>query len=676
MSVFDKVFRTSATEERLQERQALNAEHRATLKNPPEWLTWAFGAQPSQAGISVTEEKSLQVTAVFAAIQVIADAVAGPPLRVFRKNGENREPVDHPLNRIFNLEGNDYLTGYDMRHMLMTQVLLWENAYGEITIDGAGQINGIWPLNPTKVTPKPSGRGVVYEIYSENRTLPADRVIHLRGVATHGVKASSRIRLAREAIGTAMAAEHYGARFFKNDATPPSVLEYPGKLTEAALTHLRDSWLAQQGGENQHKTAILDHGGAFKAVGVDPEKSQLNDTRTFQVREIARLFKVPPHKLGDLADATFSNVEQQNMEFVQETMRPWIIRSEQEFMRKLLTRREQDEGLYLKHNLNERLRADTQARGEFYNQLWQIGALTANQVRALEEMNPVDGGDKAYVPMNMIPANEPRTDENMRGAERRTETRALPPRYRIARSLLPMLRDTFSRANKREIVEIRRAVDSFLVPNNVEGFRSFVDAFEEEHAEWLMERGRILPLYQTFARQMADAAEDEVGGEIEPDEQFTQDYARAYANRHVGSTAGQLRALTEEDEPLEAVQTRLDEWEETRAEKEANRERVRAGNAFTKVAWAVAGVSVIKWRNTGSSTCPMCTHLDGRAVSITRFFVNAGDEVPNTDGTNLTVRTNIGHPPLHQGCDCLILPEVGRGAITDTEYRSLKEMLL
>lgn len=252
----------------------------------------------------------------------------------------------------------------------------------------------------------------------------------------------------------------------------------------------------------------------------------------------------------------------------------------------------------------------------------------------------------------------------------------MPPRYNAARAMEPVFRDAFQRIVRREAVEIRKAVDRYL-PQDKEGFRSWLESFVEEHAAWMLPR--IQPLYESMAEAMRTAAEDEIGGEVPADDlqTFTHDYSLAYANRHAGSTRGQLEALLDQDEPDAAITQRLDEWEgdeenPPRAEKEARRERQRSSNAFTKAAWALLGVSAVVWRNTGSQTCPYCTTLAGKRTSITSFFLTEGESIQD-----LTVRTNLGHPPLHDGCDCVLMPQIGtRKRLTDAELRSVLQGII
>lgn len=639
------------------------SEERAfTLRDAPTWFREALYGGPTGSGMSVNEDSAMQIAAVFAAVRILAESVASLPLKVYRRDGRTRTAApDHVLYGLLHDAGNDLMTAFQLREVWMVHMSLWGNSYSEIERNGRGQPVALWPIHPSRVQPviDTSGRApaVTYRITLPNggqASVTSGNILHLKALGYDGVIGKSPIRLAREALGISMAAERYGAKFFGNDARPGMVLTHPAKLSDEAFDNLKNSWnSAHQGAGNAWKVAILEEGMDAKTVGLPPEDAQFIETRKFQISEIARIFRVPPHLLADLDKATFSNIEQQSLEFVIHSLRPWLVRIEQEINRQLLQPSERGT-YYAEHTVDGLLRGDIKSRNEAYAIGRNWGWLSANDIREMENLNPVDDGDVYLQPLNMVPAGQP-PDPVLRDARseaRSKESRALPPRFNAAQSMEPVFLDTFRRAVKRETAEIRKAVDKYL-PQDRTGFSAWLESFVDEHARWM--EPRLLPVYQMMAEAMRTAAQDEIGSDVPAADldQFIVDYTQAYVNRHAGSTRGQIEALVEGEDPDAAVTERLDDWDETRAGKDARRERQRSSNAFTKAAWALAGVSAIVWRTVGSKTCPYCTSLSGARTSITKYFLGEGDSIKD-----LTVRTHIGHPPLHDGClpgDALVL---------------------
>lgn len=656
----------------------VSSEERATLKDAPRWLQEALGGMPTASGASVNEETAMKISAVFGCVRILSETIGSLSLKVYQRQEKGRRVAfDHYLYPVLHDQGNDLMTAMELRELMVLYLCLWGNCYCEIEYNGTGEVVALWPIHPRRVEVKIDRSGGVpmkaFKVtmpHGSPKMLPAWKVLHIPALSYDGIVGKSPIRMARESIGVAASAEKFGAKFFANDGTPGIVLIHPSTLKPEALQRLKDSWAAaHQGADNAFKTAVIEEDMKVEKVGLPPEDLQFLETRKFQIAEIARFYRVPLHMLNELDRATFSNIEHQSLEFVIHTLRPWLVRIEQRKNMQLLMSNERRE-YYVEHVVDSLLRGDVKSRYEAYAVGRQWGWFSANDVRERENENPIDGGDQYLVPMNMVPANSPTLNE--RFAQRRLEARAgvsrgelrlperrasLPPRYRFAKAMLPVLEDLFRRLNKREIVEITKGVERHLVDGDLDGFRNFLEEFEPEHASWMLPR--VLPVYQMFAEQMVEAAKDEIGDDVEPEDlaEFVRDYADAYVNRHSGSTRGQLEALLEEEEPEDAVRERLEGWEESRAEVEADRERVRASNAFTQAAWTVLGVVAMSWRNVGSENCPMCEQMHGRKVSITEYFAKDGDTVGNPEGTSLRVYGNLHHPPLHGGCDCIIMPE-------------------
>jgi HK97 family phage portal protein len=306
------------------------------------------------------------------------------------------------------------MTSFVFRETLMSHLLLWGNAYAQVIRDGRGQVLALYPLLPNKMDVARSANGELTYTYrrdaeesrinpaSETLTLRRDEVLHIPGLGFDGLIGYSPIAIAKNAIGMAMATEEYGASFFANGANPGGVLEHPGVVKDPK--RVRESWNAvYQGGGNAHRIAVLEEGMKFQAIGIPPEQAQFLETRKFQINEIARIFRVPPHMVGDLEKSSFSNIEQQSLEFVKYTLDPWVVRWEQALQQSLLLPSEKPR-YFVRFNVDGLLRGDYQSRMTGYATGRQNGWLSANDIRELEDMNRIpaeEGGDLYLVNGNM-----------------------------------------------------------------------------------------------------------------------------------------------------------------------------------------------------------------------------------------------------------------------------------
>lgn len=394
-------------------------EQRSTLANPAQWLIdWVSGGAPSGTGITVNDTTAMQSTAVFACVRIISEAIASLPLPVYEKlypRGKQRAP-DHPLYRVLHDIGNSEMTAMTLRQTLQGHAVLRGNAYAEIEYDNAGRVIGLWPLRPDKTRPwrDPQTKVLWYITQlpsGQEVKLPKERVFHLLGLAGDGIVGYSPIRQAAEAIGLTLATERYGAALFGNGARPGGIITIPQSLadmSEQAKERLRLSWEERhQGLSKAHRIAILDEGMKWEQVGIHPDEAQFLETRKFQVTDIARLFHVPPHMIADLERATNNNIEHQGLEFVVFTLRPWLVQWEQTIAWKLLTEEERRR-YYAEHVIDGLLRGDYKSRMEGYHFARQDGWMSANDIRELENLNPLppEIGDAYLVNGNMTPVHK------------------------------------------------------------------------------------------------------------------------------------------------------------------------------------------------------------------------------------------------------------------------------
>lgn len=375
--------------------------------------TFLFG--PTTSGKSVNEFTAMQTTAVYSCVRILSEGIASLPLHVYRYKGAGKERVfDHSLYHILHDEPNSEMTSFVFRETLMSHLLIWGNAYAQIIRDGAGRVVALYPLLPNKMTVYRDKNGEIYYAYTRSSDenpnfkeygtvmLRREDVLHIPGLGFDGLMGYSPIAMARNAVGMTIACEEYGASFFANGANPGGVLEHPGVLKDPAK--VRDSWNSvYQGSGNAHRIAVLEEGMKYQQIGVPPEEAQFLETRKFQINEIARLYRIPPHMVGDLEKSSFSNIEQQSLEFVKYTLDPWVIRWEQALARSLLLPEEKKQ-YFIKLNVDGLLRGDYQSRMTGYATARQNGWMSANDIREMEDLNPIapeEGGDLYLINGNM-----------------------------------------------------------------------------------------------------------------------------------------------------------------------------------------------------------------------------------------------------------------------------------
>ena len=369
--------------------------------------TFSFGS--SMSGKSVTPSSAIQVSAVYACVRVIAETIASLPLHIYEAtDAGSRKANELPLYRLLHDEPNTEMTSFIWREFMLSHLLLYGNSYCQILRSRRSRIVGLYPLLPDHMAVDRDTKGKLTYTYttSEGRTvlLAPEDVLHIPGLGFDGVMGYSPIALEKAAIGLGIAAEEYGSKFFQNGARPSGILTHPNTVKDPAS--LRASWNAAYGGSsNASRVAVLEEGMTFVPLSMPNNEAQFLETRKFQVTEICRIFRVPPHMIGDLERATFSNIESQNISFAVHTIRPWLVRIEQAINKTLIPENEKDR-YYVQFNIDGLMRGDYKSRMEGYAIARQNGWMSANDIRALENLNPIseeEGGNAYLVNGNMIP---------------------------------------------------------------------------------------------------------------------------------------------------------------------------------------------------------------------------------------------------------------------------------
>ena len=464
------------------------------LKDPR--LNELFGGASTDSGVSVTPDTALTYSAVYAAVRCISESVSSLPLNYYERlpAGGKAHAKANPLHYLLHDEPNPEMTSLQWREASMAHLLLHGNSYTEIVRDLEGNAVELWPIDPTMVAPRRTDSGeLYYELNRGKSFITAGNMLHIPGLSFDGISGVSPITLARQSLGLSMAIEQFGAGYFGRGARPGGVLTFPGQLSPEARQNLRRSFEElHAGGANSHRVALLEAGLKWEAIGVPPDDSQFLQSREFQIIEVARWFNLPPNKLKDLSKTSYNSLEQMEISFVVDTLRPWLVRWEQQLNRKII--RPKDRGSYFfEHNVDGMLRGDQASRYQSYSVARNWGWLSVNEIREKENLNPIsEGGDVYMQPLNMqslgtAPTAAPATDPSLMATPPTPPTLPNPPATTPTRShesiILRLLDDAGERLQSVECSAVKRFA------NKPAEFLTKLDHFVSEH------RARVVSAY-------------------------------------------------------------------------------------------------------------------------------------------------------------------------------------
>jgi HK97 family phage portal protein len=401
-------------------RRAIKALDQVALGETPNGYYIPIETLSSWASHMSTPDAAVNVATVLTCVRVLAESFASVPLLMYRRlpDGGRERAIDHPLYPVLHQQPNPDMTSFVWRELVMSHLATWGNAYNEKAYDGLGRLQ-LWPIRPDRMTPRYGPNGTKeFEYIGTNgvrRIIPAERIFHLQGLGSTGLAGYSPIALLRSSLSLLRTAETFGQTIFDNNARPATVLQHPKTMSQGAIDRLTSQMDDLKGSRNNGKTVLLEEGTTVQPIGFPPEDAQFLETRVFQKREILAAYRIPPHMAGDLERATFSNIEQQSIEFRTYTMLPWYVRAEQDISSQLLDEDERDT-FYAEFLADGLLRADAKSRAEALAVRWQNGTLNAttagprDEWRALENENPLPNGvgQTYYVPANYLPAAAPR----------------------------------------------------------------------------------------------------------------------------------------------------------------------------------------------------------------------------------------------------------------------------
>lgn len=678
-------------------------EARGQLQSPDRWvLRHLFGTETT-AGPQVSMETALTSSAVFAAVRRIAGDVGATPLKLLRKEGRNRLPApEHPVDRVLSEAPNPEQTPFEFKEMVTAFYLMGGNGYAEIVRDGAGAVRAVWPIPPDRIGPfRREDKTLVYIVVlpkGGRAILAPEQVLHIRGLTLNGILGLDVIEKMKESIGLTLAMEEFSSRFFRGGSNLSGVLRHPGKLKNPkARDRLQSDWRALHSGlRNMHRVAILEEGMEWVQTSSDPEKTQLLDSRKFGVTEASRYFLIPPHLIGDMEAATYSNVEQQFLEYLSLTLRLHYVRWEEVTKLRLLLPSERAAGYYTKFRTASILMAATKDRYEAHKVGINNGFLSPNDARELEDLNPYEGGDVYVLPINLGPVEglaaptesssgagelELDDDDSTRsdpippppGARpswfqtRASSQRSLKARLRLRQVHKPFLEAAAAKWVNREVRQIRRMLAALRGGGSVVELETSLEGFYRNELEPYIAR-TLLPPLRLFGQSVYREAAGEggaTGDDLETTprfDTFMKGYAEKVSRAHTSSSTGQLSAIVADGGELgstsaelaDALEVKLVNWDTVRAGRIARQHAVEAEGAVSKLAWGLVGALTATWVALGEN-CELCDEIDGRSVPIAGSFLKKGDSVDPGGRAPLVARKAIGHPPLHDGCDCGIV---------------------
>lgn len=657
---------------------------RRSFKNQ-QWLQdWLRGKDygiNSYAGVKISSESAIRNSAVFACGKLLSETIASLPLFTYKRLPNGKEKAtDHSLYNILHLQPNELMTSFIFREMMMWHLLFWGNSYSNIIMNNGGDVIALWPLLPWRMDPKWKNGKIVYKYRLPDNTetiIPNEYVLHIPGMSFDGLVGKSVLSCAREAVGLSMALEEFGARFFGQGAQFGGIISHPKVLGEKAEANLRAALKEKyQGIANAHRILILEEAMEYKQNTIPPNDAQFLESRKFETAEIARFFNVPLHLIHDLERATFDNIEEMGIGFVVYSLRPWLIRIEQSETIKLLTT-EEKKIYFIEHLIDGLLRGKIQARYEAYAIGKQWGWLSSDDIRALENQNPLpDGQGKIYwMPLNMIDASQAGNplpqmelqESSLNEVEKnKLEIRAVRSatlKSRIANNYRGLFEETATRIIKFERTNVLKAAKSIFKKRSASilNFNDFLNEFYQDKYDEINKRSK--PPINTYGKVISSAISEEISSEIDSIklDKFMDEYTEAFNRRYIGTSKSRLtdtvqNAIDKNLDPYKAVEDKFNQWEQTRPQTISIKETIKIAGAVSLFTYSMAGIQRVIWINTGSKSCPFCESLNGKVMGIEQPFMLKSDLMEAEGKESLTFSSNIFHPPLHGGCVCQLSP--------------------
>jgi HK97 family phage portal protein len=625
------------------------------------------------SGVNTSSQGALSISAVYACVRVITQAISTVPFVLYEKDseGNRREAVEHPLHKILHDEPNRDMTSMTYREVVMNHLLLRGVHYSEVVWDNSGNVVEVYPLDPDqiKVERNEATKELQYRHLPTGKVLPKYRILHIPGLGWDGINSYSPLALARNSLSLAQSVEKYGNNFFTNGINPTGFIEVPDTMSDAAYQRFVKDLKGKYGGvSNSGRLLILENGAKYSRVSIAPEDAQFLQTRKFSVQDICRWFGVPPYMVGDLEKLNYNNIEQQSIDLVRYTFRPWAVRLEQHFNRSFIPSKKRGQ-MFCELKLDGLLRGDAASRWAYYTQGHDRGILSADEIRQLENLpaQPDNMGKEYLVPLNYTtktklltayqpieeeePTEEPQKEEKHSfTVDQRTslnEFKSVMSGYkpRIRKYMTMLVGDVYTEASER--------FEKHFSERGVSTFMQWMERYLKELQQTIVDS--YTPIAEEYALRVMKVTTDELGTMMVDITPFRESYVNGFAKRYVRKTEALFNKYLEEGMDNETVQQKLEQYRDKMVGELTEEETVRGGNSYRRAIYKKVGVTRLKWSASGE-TCPLCRSLDGRVVGIEEAFINEGDEMDF--GENKTIsRKNFSTPPIHAGCECSIVAE-------------------
>jgi HK97 family phage portal protein len=630
-----------------------------------------LGGETTASGKKVTEHTALNYVAWYACVNKIAKTMAALPVKTYERLPRGKRLAnDHYLYPILHDRPCPEMTAFTWKYVSGVHVLNWGNAYSSIVREN-GRVKELWLMPPWRVKPERANGKKVYRVQlptGGERVLLNDEVLHIMGFSTDGMIGKSPALMFRESIAQGLAMEEYGARWFGNGGVPVGALTTENKLTDDARKNMKESWQDTYGGlSNAHKVALLEEGTKYQQIGSDPETAQMLESKVFGIQEMARILDIPLHKVQELTHATFTNIEEQNIDWLVDCITPHTVNWEQQFNSTLFLFSEM--GKYFSEFLiSGMLRGNSQQRAAYYQTMFNVGAYSQNMILERENENPIDGGDEHYVELNRIPISQAvKMEEPPKRAEQRalsvlTETRnrrAAKERTRIRKSFKPVFEDFVGRIARRERNDILAKAKKMLATRSVSDLSAWLEDFYRDLPDYIQKQAR--PAYEAFITEINRSAAEQAGVDAATKAElasWAKRYAEGLGTKYSRESLGELKGVLDilGDDPAADLEAYLTEREDTQPEKTWRHETVFIAGAVAGATWAAGGFTKERWV-ANANACPICQELDGVTTSISGSFVPSGTTL-NADEEQgpVEIHRDIIHPPLHGACSCDIAP--------------------
>jgi HK97 family phage portal protein len=571
------------------------------------------------------------------------------------KNGGKTRATQHPLYDILHSRANQDTDAFHWRELGQSQLLLWGNTFSTIERDNGKYIKALKQIvNPASVEIIRKGSKIYYKIKTgSNKTIirPKSDIFHIAGFGHDGLYGKSLIAIAREAIGLGLAIEKFGGRYFGSGTHPSGVLELDKFLGDRREDYVKAVQKGHAGLSKSQGLMVLEGGAKYKPLTIPLEDAQFLQTKQSQKIDICGMYKVPPHKIAiHGSNSNYNNLEQENASYVDSCLMQWLVRWESAISNQLLTAAERRRGLFVEFLVEGLLRGDSAARAEFYSKMVAIGVLSPNDIRKKENFDPIEGGDQHFIPVNYWPLDKAQAQPDQETEPKRAvEHRSIPTvdaRDKVAGRFLPLIKDVFQTIINKEALSVRKIINK----RGTGAFYGQVEEFYNGFSEFIV--GKAGPVLRTYLETIRDLAIDEVGKDSNPEEieKFVNEYIAGVSERHIYKSKGQILKLDQENGDIEA---RMDTWHEDRAGQDAEDEKTRGSNAIYQAVVFAAGLSTV-WRIRGAETCDYCKMLNGKRVVRGQHYLPAGGSLQPEGKEPMKVKGMRCHPPLHNGCDCVL----------------------